>query len=66
MTVLTMLFCFHLIVSVALLGELLRIIFYHKRTTMMGTKPTRGPAAPMPSHSAMIAAKLIKENNNDE
>ena len=27
----------------------------------MGTRPTRGPQAPMPSHSAMIAAKLIKE-----
>ena len=32
---------------------------------MMGTRPTRGPAAPMPSHSAMLAAKLIKENTND-
>jgi hypothetical protein len=31
----------------------------------MGTKPTRGPAAPMPSHSAMIAAKLIKEKANE-
>jgi hypothetical protein len=27
----------------------------------MGTKPTRGPASPMPSRSAMIAAKLLKE-----
>ena len=27
----------------------------------MGTKPTQGRPAPMPSHSAMIAAKLIKE-----
>jgi hypothetical protein len=28
----------------------------------MGTRPTRGPAQPMPSHSAMIAAKLAKGN----
>ena len=27
----------------------------------MGTKPTRGPASPMPSHSAMMANKLSKE-----
>lgn len=27
----------------------------------MGTKPTRGPASPMPSHSAMIATNIIKK-----
>lgn len=27
----------------------------------MGTKPTKGQASPMPSHSAMIAANIIKE-----
>ena len=26
----------------------------------MGTKPTKGQAAPMPSHSAMIAKQLAK------
>ena len=27
----------------------------------MGTKPTRGPASPMPSHTAMIARKIGAE-----
>lgn len=31
----------------------------------MGTKPTRPHPKPMPSHTAMLVARLIKESNND-
>jgi hypothetical protein len=38
-----------------------QFIIEYGRIEKIGTKPTRGPAKPMPSHSSMLAAKLLKE-----